>query len=66
MMGKRINMPLGESRVNNAELIIKLLVSGALKVGENGLCAGEPGVYEIFGNRESVEEEEEEKVWENK
>lgn len=48
MMGdKRIQMPLGEKRVNNAELIVRLLVSGALRVGENGLCAGEQGSYTV-------------------
>lgn len=54
MLGKRIDMPLGEKRVNEADFIVRLLVSGALKVGENGLTAGEPGTYEVKGK--TVEE----------
>lgn len=45
-MRKRIIMPLGE-RMASVKIVVKLMASGALQVGENGLCTGDPGIYKI-------------------
>lgn len=39
-----INLPFNVTRAS-AETIVRLMVIGALQVGENGLCANEPGIY---------------------
>lgn len=39
-----IKLPFNVTQVR-AETIVRLMVIGALQVGESGLCVSEPGVY---------------------
>lgn len=43
-MKKAIDVPLKTKRVD-PEIIVKLMVIGALQVGDNDLCVNEPGIY---------------------
>lgn len=48
-MKKRIKRnridPIFKAPKASSKTIVRLMVIGALQVGENGLCASEPGIY---------------------
>lgn len=43
-MRNTIKLPLGERRVSS-DIIVKLMLIGALRAGEYGLSTGDPGLY---------------------
>lgn len=45
-MNRKIDLLFGEYSIS-AEIVVRLMVAGALQIGENGLKAGEPGIYKI-------------------
>lgn len=42
----KVDLLFGKYSIS-AETLIILMSAGALRIGENGICAGEPGIYKL-------------------